>query len=181
MTQASRSILSLTIVLLLVQLSGRAHSGPPFPIVSNQIVGAYDISIWSDPDATDDGTPGGRFWLVLESAKKGVALPADTRATLEIRPLDRDGRSLSGTASPEQGSASRQYIALLMDHEGAFGVRLTLDGPLGRADVEAKVDATYDARPAPYLIAVYVFPFLAIGAIWMKVLLRRRRHRPQDR
>ena len=181
MMQTPRWVLSLAVALLLAQVSGQAHSGPPFPIVSNQIVGAYDISIWSDPDATDDGTPAGRFWLVLESAKKGVTVPADTRATLEIRPLDRDGRALSGAASPEQGSATRQYIALLMDHEGAFGVRLTVDGPLGRADVETKVDATYDARPAPYLIAVYVFPFVAIGAIWMKVLLRRRRHPPQAR
>ncbi|HEX8027998.1 MAG TPA: hypothetical protein VF491_06035 [Vicinamibacterales bacterium] len=176
-----RWMVSLTIVLLLAQVEGGAHSGPPYPIVSNQIVGAYDLSIWTDPDATDDGTPAGRFWLVLESAKKGVAMPADTRATVEIRPLDRQGSPLSGTASPEQGSASRQYITLLMDHEGPFGVRLTVDGPLGRADVEAQVDATYDARPAQYLIAVYLFPFLAIGAIWVKVLLRRRRHSHQVR
>jgi len=32
-----------------------AHSGPPFPIVSSRVAGSYIISIWTDPDATDDG------------------------------------------------------------------------------------------------------------------------------
>ena len=62
-----------------------------------------------------------------------------------------------------------------MDHEGPFGVHVGVDGPLGQAEVESKVDATYDLRPAPFLLAVYLFPFLAIGALWVKVLLRRRR------
>lgn len=152
-----------------------AHSGPPFPILSNRVVGAYDISIWSDPDSTDDGTPGGRFWLVLEGANRGTAIPAGTRATVTIRPLDRGGSPQIGEASATDGAASRQFVALLMDHEGPFSVQVTVDGPLGRAEVEARVDATYDARPSPYLMAVYLFPFVSIGAIWVKVLLRRRR------
>jgi hypothetical protein len=56
-------------------------------------------------------------------------------------------------------------------------VRVTVDGPLGRADIESKVDATYDLRPARGLIALYLFPFVAVGALWAKVLLRRRRPR----
>ena len=47
--------------------------------------------------------------------------------------------------------------------------------PLGRAEVDSRVDATYDLRPAPWLIALYLLPFVAIGALWGKVLLRRRR------
>ena len=152
-----------------------AHSGPPFPIVSNRIVGAYDISIWSDPDSTDDGTAGGRFWLVLDAAERGRPIPAGTRATVTIRPLDRDGASQSGEASVTDGEVTRQFIALVMDHEGPFNVRLSVAGPLGPAEVEASVDATYDERPSAYLMAVYLFPFVSLGAIWMKVLLRRRR------
>ena len=30
----------------------QAHSGPPFPIVSNQTSGAYTVSVWTDPDST---------------------------------------------------------------------------------------------------------------------------------
>ena len=152
-----------------------AHSGPPYPIVSNRIVGAYAISIWTDPDTTDDGKPGGQFWVVLEAADRGATIPSGTEATVSIRPLDREGRTLTGRADPVKGALTNQFVALLMDHEGPFGVRVAVTGPLGRAEVESRVDATFDLRPAPGLIALHLFPFLAIGALWVKVLLRRRR------
>ena len=85
------------------------------------------------------------------------------------------GASQSGEASATDGEVTRQFIALVMDHEGPFNVLLSVDGPLGQAEVEASVDATYDERPSASLMAVYLFPFVSLGAIWMKVLLRRRR------
>ena len=84
----------------------------------------------------------------------------------------------SGPANPVNGLISRQFVALLMDHEGPFAVRVVVTGPLGRAEVESQVDATYDLRPPPIMLAVYVFPFLAVGALWVKVLRRRRRDPP---
>ena len=62
-----------------------------------------------------------------------------------------------------------------MDHEGRFHVRVTIVGPLGPAEVEADVDATYDLRPPPAMIAVYLIPFAAIGFLWLKLMLKRRR------
>jgi hypothetical protein len=151
-----------------------AHSGPPFPILSNRIAGAYDISIWSDPDTTDDGSPGGQFWVVLKAVGRGPAIPAATVVTVAIRPLDRDGPTRTGQARPVNGAAGNQFVALLMDHEGGFGVRVTVDSPLGRAEVESRAEATYDLRPARGLIVIYLLPFVAVGALWMKVLWRRR-------
>jgi hypothetical protein len=89
--------------------------------------------------------------------------------------LDREGPTRESRADPVKGKVGRQFVALVIDHEGPFGVHLTIDGPLGRAVVDSQVDATYDLRPAPWLIALYLLPFLAIGALWGKVLLRRRR------
>jgi hypothetical protein len=155
-----------------------AHSGPPFPIVSDRIAGAYRVSLWTDPDTTDNGQAAGQFWVVIEPAGPR-AIPAGTHASVAIRPLDRDGPARDGKAEPVNGSIERQFVALLMDHEGPFGVRVTIDGPLGRADVDAQVDATYDLRPAPGLIALYLLPFALVGALWVKVLLRRR-HRRQS-
>jgi hypothetical protein len=167
----------------------RAHSGPPFPIVSNRIVGAYDISIWTDPDATDDGQAGGQFWVVIHAANRGAGagaadaageIPAETRATVAIRPVGETGAA-GGTgverraaAAPVDGQVSRQFAALRMDHEGRFDVRVTIDGPLGRVELSSAVDATYDQRPAPILLVVYLLPFVAIGALWMARLRRRR-------
>ena len=150
-----------------------AHSGPPFPIVSDRIAGPYKVSVWTDPDATGDGTAGGQFWVMIEMTD-GSEPPADTRAHVTIRPLDRSGPAVSGDAAPVDGDPSRQFVALLMDHEGRFGVRTEISGSRGPAAADAWVDATYDLRPPPALLALYVMPFLAVGVLWLKLLHRRR-------
>jgi hypothetical protein len=156
----------------------RAHSGPPFPIVSNRIVGAYDISIWTDPDATDDGQAGGQFWVVIHAADRETGasgeVPAETRVTVAIRPAGGTDGEQHATATPVDGQVSRQFAATLMDHEGRFDVRVMVEGPLGRVELSSAVDATYDQRPAPILLVVYLLPFVAIGALWMARLRRRR-------
>ena len=125
-----------------------AHSGPPFPILSDRTVGAYRISIWTDPDTTDDGKAAGQFWVVLEAADATSTIPAGTLVSVAIHPLDREGPAREGRAEPVNQSVTRQFAALRMDHEGPFAVRVTVDGPLGRAAVDSQVDATYDLRPA---------------------------------
>lgn len=173
--RALPAIACVAVGLMGLEARVSAHSGPPYPIVSNRALGAYRVSIWTDPDTTDNGQPAGQFWIELEPADGHTAIPAGTEATVAIRPLDREGPAREGRADPVKGKAARQFVALLMDHEGPFAVRLTVDGPLGRAVVDSRVDATYDLRPARWLIALYLFPFVALGALWGKVLMRRRR------
>jgi hypothetical protein len=154
-----------------------AHSGPPFPIVSDRAAGPYVVSIWTDPDATDDRSPAGKFWVMLQPAAgtpRGGAVPAGTHVEVAIRPLNRPDGEISAPAEPVNGEVARQYVALVMDHEGPFGVRVRVTGPLGAAEVEASADATYDLRPRPILIALFVLPFVLVGFVWGKLLIRRR-------
>ena len=155
-----------------------AHDGPPFPIVSDAMAGPYRVSVWTDPDTTDDGTPGGQFWVRMESARQPEELPGMTRATVAIRPLDRAGPERRAPASPVRGDVTNQFAALVMDHEGRFAVHVTIDGPLGGAALDAETSATYDLRPPPYLIAVYLLPFLLVGLLWGRLVIRRRKARP---
>jgi hypothetical protein len=171
---------ALTVSTALAVVAGGgvgAHDGPPFPIVSQRTVGPYEVSVWTDPDATDDGSAGGQFWVIVEPAGGSRQLPPDTRATVSVRPLDRSGPRRSGRAEPDGGLLSRQFVALPLDHEGPFAVDVSIAGPLGTADLMADVEATYDLRPAPILLAVYFVPFLLAGALWSTLLIRRRRHR----
>ncbi len=175
------TLLQHTVVGMLgaVMLAGAtvyAHSGPPFPIVTDRRVGAYQISIWTDPDATDDRSPAGQFWVMLQPAPSGGPVPAGTRVDVTIKAVDRQGDEQAGRAAPVNGDMARQFVALVMDHEGPYGIRVAIDGPLGRADVEASTDATYDLRPRPILTVVFVMPFLVVGFIWGKLLIRRRMH-----
>jgi hypothetical protein len=162
---------------LMLTLASRAsaHSGPPFPIVTDRIAGAYRVSIWTDPDTTDDGKPGGQFWIVIGATAEGRTIPQGTQAEVAIHPVDRPGARRDARARPVNGATTRQFAALVMDHEGRFAVHVAIDGPLGPATLDGEVDATYDLRPAPALVLVYLLPFAAVGALWMKALRRRRR------
>jgi hypothetical protein len=150
-----------------------AHDGPPFPIVSDRVLGPYVVSVWTDPDTTDDGTPGGQFWVTL-SRRNGEDLPGGTRAVVAVRPLDRPGPERRADAAPVRGDVGNQFAGVVMDHEGRFAVAVAISGPLGNEMVEAEVDATYDLRPPPYMLAVYLMPFVLIGLLWGRALLRRR-------
>ena len=165
--------LGLCLAPLLVAAPASAHDGPPFPIVSDRELGAYVVSVWTDPDTTDDGSPGGQFWVTL-ATRGGQALPDATRASVAIRPLDRQGPEHRAEAAPVRGDVGNQFAGVMMDHEGRFAVTVAIAGPLGPAMVMAEVDATYDLRPPPYLLVVYLVPFVLAGLLWGRMLLRRR-------
>jgi hypothetical protein len=152
----------------------QAHDGPPFPIVSDQVAGPYLVSIWTDPDTTDDGSAGGQFWVRLHVAGKETAVPQETRAKVVIRPLDRTGPARAASTAPVRGDVTNQFAAVVMDHEARFAVHVAIEGPLGVAAVEATVEATYDLRPAPSLLVLYLAPFLLVGLLWGRLLVRRR-------
>lgn len=182
----SVTVITCTLALAALLFTARvavvdAHSGPPFPIVSNKLAGLYDISIWTDPDATDDGSAQGQFWIELApaplpdgAARPTATIPAGTSVEVTIRATDRQAPPVAGRATPVDGLITRQFVALLMAHEGPFSVHVRVDGPLGQAEVVSRVDATYDVRPPPLMLIVFAFPFVAIGILWFKVMLRRR-------
>jgi hypothetical protein len=151
-----------------------AHNGPPYPIVSNQAAGPYRISVWTDPDATDDGSRGGQFWVLIDPLDSNE-LGQDLRARVSIRPLDERGSAASIPTEPVDGNRSRQFAALLMDHEGPFAVRVEVESAAGRGAVDSRVEATYDLRPPRIMLAIYAVPFVLVGLLWAKRLARRRR------
>lgn len=173
----------VTLALVVASLTLRAHSGPPFPIVTDAIRGPYMISIWTDPDATDNGVPGGQFWIVIAPSTRGATLPAETRATVAVRPSaplsPTQAIVQSARTEPVRGDVTNQFGAVLMDHEGRYAVRVEVNGPMGQADLDAMVDATYDLRPAPYMLVWYLLPFLLAGFLWTRLLLRRRAALPR--
>ncbi|HZI80885.1 MAG TPA: hypothetical protein VFD69_15295 [Vicinamibacterales bacterium] len=178
MTRRPARAWTLAVVTALAATPLSAHSGPPYPVVSQQPAGPYRLSVWTDPDATDDRTAGGQFWVVIEPGRDS-ALPPATRARVAIRPLDRDEPFVEMLAMPVDEDVTRQYAALVMDHEGPFAVRVIVNGPLGDGAAGARVQATYDLRPPLPLLLVYLLPFLAAGFLWTTRLLRRRRARKE--
>lgn len=169
-------VLAIAFVMAIVASSTtlNAHSGPPFPIVSDQAVGPYVVSIWTDPDTTDDGSAGGQFWVRIHAASKGQPLPDNTRAMVTITPVNREGAVRSASTSPLRGDITNQFAAVVMDSEGPFAVRVNIDGALGAATVTSSVDATYNLRPPRWLFGLYLLPFVLVGWLWGRLLIRRR-------
>ena len=162
---------TLTAVLWLVAPhSAAGHDGPPYPIVSERPAGAYVISVWTDPDTTDDGSAGGQFWVTFEPDATG-ARPRDAHVTITATPL-RGGTGVAVEAAED--SSGSHFGALVLDHEGRFRIDVRARGPRGEGDVSAEVDATYDLRPTPFVVVLYALPFVLVGALWIRVLLKRR-------
>jgi hypothetical protein len=183
MSLATRAAIA-ALTLLVASDSLRAHSGPPFPIVTDAVRGPYIISIWTDPDATDNGAPGGQFWIVIAPSARGGSLSSDTRATVSVRPSAAPASSAANVQSTRteavRGDVTNQFGAVVMDHEGPYIVHVEVTGTMGPAAVDSMVDATYDLRPAPYMLLWYLAPFLMVGVLWSRLLLRRRMGLPRQ-
>ena len=177
MTRSTRSVVhcALTCGLLLVAAVAWAHDGPPYPIVSNQLLGRYRISVWTDPDTTDNGSAGGQFWVMIDPARAGDVVPSDVQAVVTIRPLDRQGLPVMAHADFVNQDPSRQFATVTMDHEGRFAVHVDVESESGRVSVDSEVQATYDLRPTRFMLAIYLLPFLLAGFLWTTLLVRRRR------
>jgi hypothetical protein len=169
-----RTVLSASVLLVTLGMRGAlAHDGPPFPIVSDRSAGDYIVSIWTDPDTTDDGSPGGQFWVML-ARRDGSDVTRDTRATVSAAPLDRAGAARTAVTAPVRDDPATQFASVVLDHEGRFRVRVVIDGTQA---IESEVAATYDLRPAPALLFVYLLPFVLVGLLWTRLLVRRSRGR----
>jgi hypothetical protein len=174
MMRAAARTLSLALLASFTTTLVSAHDGPPFPIVSDRRTGAYIVSVWTDPDTTDDGTAGGQFWVMLARAEDDAPVPDSTRVRITAIPLDRAGDPVHTEAAPVRNQPATQFGAVVLDHEGRFRVQVEIDGPAGPAVVDAEVDATYDLRPPPIMLILYLLPFLVVGVLWAKLLIRRR-------
>ncbi len=127
----------------------------------------YTISVWTDPDSTDDGTAAGRFWVTVRPAGGTSPLPRATRVSVSLASVDRPGEARAGAAAPIADDPAQPL------RRARHGSRGPIPGPRGNRrarleppTTEADVDATYDLRPAPALIAVYL---AAVPADWISL------------
>lgn len=154
------------------------HEGPPFPILNDATAGPYRVSIWTDPDVSEDPQASlGRFWVLVHGAADGKAA-GDARVTVSVEAAAPPEARASAVATRDASEASRYLSVLRLAREGRFTVTATVVGPTGTATVMAPVDATYDTRPARGMMLVFLMPFVLVGGLWVLALRRRRRLQP---
>jgi hypothetical protein len=166
----------LGLLLLCVGTSRiEAHEGPPFPILMDQRVADFSISVWADPDIGD-----AVFYIVVETAD-GKTPKQPLEVSMWTEPV-------SGRLSPVTYTATRQNLRNRTQFEAKpyfdqgemwkVGFRIkTTSGEIG--DLITEVESTPPGY-GPWDLAIYAFPFLLLGGMWIVAMLRRSRstHEP---
>ena len=161
----------MLVMLLLGTLCGEssAHEGPPFALFMDKPCGVFRVSLWADPDIGD-----AQFYVVVESPDG--SMPAEEpRVAIWTQPT-------SGRLDRRIYPANRQTLRNRMQFEAKpyfdqqdfwkIGVRLTgADGE--QRELLSEVESTPPGL-GPWDLAIYSFPFLLIGALWITAMIRRR-------
>ena len=146
-----------------------AHEGPPYPIMVDKTLGPCVLSVWSDPDV---GT--GTFFFILEP-KPGGKLPDDVRVEVGVRPTSGRLPEAVYAAEREDAGGRVQYKALVpFDAEELWRVRVRLQSPQGGGEATTDVEVTPPGY-GRWDLLIYLLPFAAVGFLWLRALVRRRR------
>ncbi len=172
----------LLAALLFTALAPRAtaHDGPPYPIFVDEKIGAFTLSIWTDPDV---GT--GTFFYYIE-APDGVTSD-HIRIQASATPVDETSPAVTGSSElSEPGEPFQQIGTLEFDHRGQWSTRFEIrtTDPTGSSSTAPELSIgslhfALDVTP-PGLGAIdllwFALPFLMLGGIWLRVLLAQRAH-----
>jgi hypothetical protein len=148
-----------------------AHDGPPFPIVMDQFVAPCVISVWTDPDIGQ-----GSFFVVTQ-APPNRSLPDDLVVKIAVQP--KSGRLPEATyaAVREDSGGQVQYKAMVnFDAQEIWQVRVILSSVHGSGETLVFVEPTPDGL-GRWDLLIYLLPFLAIGFIWLRAFLFKRRNK----
>jgi hypothetical protein len=160
-------------LVLLCSVEVSAHEGPPYPLIVDQTAGPYVVSVWGDPDVGI-----GTFFVILEPPE-GSALPDDIRVELGVQPTNERLAEAHYSAARDGARDRVQYKAEVpFDREELWRVRLILQSSHGSAELGIDVEVTPPGY-GRWDLLLYLFPFLAIGLLWLRAVLRgrsRKRH-----
>jgi hypothetical protein len=167
------------VILALVCLAPilRAHEGPPFPVVVDEVHGPWTVEIWADPDV---GL--GTFWVQLRAAE-GRTLPDDTKVWVFAAPADGRQEPLRWPSEREPFRAGQQHVAEVeLPTREFWTIRALIESASAGAheDVSFNVEVTPPGY-GPIDLLLYTWPFLAVAFLWWKGLRRHHAHEADRR
>jgi hypothetical protein len=153
---------------LLVARPALAHDGPPFPLFEERRAGPYLLSLWCDPDIGI-----GEVYVIVSTPDGKV--PDSLRVSVAIAPASGAGRERTYEAKPQGEGASLRFHSEVTFARGEFYVvHARVEGPLGVGEAQERVEATPEAEVGLFGLVLYLFPFVAVGALWTRAALERR-------
>ena len=147
-----------------------AHEGPPFPILMDKPVAGYLVSVWADPDIGE-----ATFFIVVEAPTGGP--PADVpNVAMWVEPVS--GRLETVTCETRQEALRNQlqFVAQpYFDQRDQWTVGFRLTSANGHAEELATQVESTPPGFGRWDFAIYLFPFLLLGGMWVLAMVRRSR------
>jgi hypothetical protein len=157
------------LALLLLAQTASAHNGPPFPILVDQKVDPYLISVWADPNVGAAST-----FFVIVNPPAGGSIPNDLKIDIGVQPVNGRLAEVFYSGEREDLRGQIQYKAIgQLDAQEFWRVRIRLKSAQGSGELMTTVEAT----PVGYGrwdILLYLLPFVVVGVLWLLAVARRR-------
>jgi hypothetical protein len=148
-----------------------AHNGPPFPIITDQRVGPYIISLWTHPDL---GT--GTFFVMIDPLPGGT-VPKDLKVQIAVQPASGRLAEAVYSAWLENLRGQVEYkTEVQFDQQENWKVRLILTSSAGGGEAVSQVVPT-PAGFGRWDLLLFLLPFLGVGFLWATAITKRRRLR----
>lgn len=146
------------------------HEGPPYPLLLDQRLGDYVVSVWADPDIGE-----AKFFVIVETPDGGI--PAgEPQVSMWYEPTDGRTPRETISARPERLRDHLQFEARpYFDIQDWWNVGFRIESSGGKVDeLTTNVESTPPGYGA-WDLAVYSFPFAVLGVFWIAAMLRRRK------
>lgn len=159
----------LLLCLLVLVPATEAHEGPPFPIIVDRSVGPYLVTVWTDPDIGI-----GTFFVVFEP-KPGEEMQEISSVQVGVAPSSgRLEEKVYDAETQRARNGARYYVEVEFDKGEKWRIRTIIEGEDWGDELIAEVIATPDGSVGPFTVVIYALPFVGIGILWVRAILRRR-------
>ncbi|HVU23138.1 MAG TPA: hypothetical protein VHE13_03365 [Opitutus sp.] len=151
-----------------------AHLGPPFPIMNDQPIPGYVVSVMANPDVW-------RASAYVTFNARSPAGPAVTGVDLWIQPVSRRAKPVTYHMERESNDPVQYFVR--PDFDQAENWTVGIDITLADGTTEHFVTQTLATPPGmgPWGLLFFVIPFLLFGSLWGMVILKRRKRRRRGR
>jgi hypothetical protein len=172
--RVSRTLLACLLAGLLSMFCAQsvaAHNGPPFPIITDQRVGPYIISLWTHPDLGI-----GTFFVMVDPMPGGT-VPKDLKVQVGVQPASGRLAEVVYSAWLQDLRGQVEYkTEVQFDQQENWKVRLILASSAGGGEAISQVVPT-PAGFGQWDLLLYLLPFLGVGFLWVTAITKRRRLR----
>jgi hypothetical protein len=158
--------------LLLCSISALAHDhhAPPAPIITDEQVGPWAISVWAQQHMDT-----GRFFVKVRPSS-GTTVPDDLKVEIGVQSASQNSPETFYAASREFPDG--QYAAEApFDTEKSWQIRVRLQSSRGVSETTTYLGASPPGS-GQWQLLLYSLPFLSVGGLWLGVYRLRRGLKP---